>query len=130
MSGLLILALAGVALVCAFLGTRLITWTAAMVAAFVLFAISGQAGTAALVIVGLVLASVLVPLNIPAIRQQFISAPFLAKYRKMLPTLSDTEKAAMEAGTVGWEGELFSGKPDWKVLLRRPFLKLTEEEPE
>jgi acyl-CoA dehydrogenase len=128
MSGLLVLALIGISLVCAFLGTRLVTWSSALVAAYVLFAFSGQVGALGLTLTGLVLAVVLLPLNLPAIRRQLISGPFLVKYRNMLPALSETEKAAMEAGTVGWEGELFSGKPDWKVLLSRPHLKLTEEE--
>jgi acyl-CoA dehydrogenase len=128
MSWLLVLSLIGISLACAFLGARLVTWTAALVVTFALFAISGLAGITALVITGLLLAAILVPLNLGPIRKQLITEPFLRQYRKMLPTLSDTEKAAMEAGTVGWEGELFSGKPDWKALLKRPFLSLTPEE--
>jgi acyl-CoA dehydrogenase len=124
----MVITLIGISLACAFLGARLVTWTAALVAAFVLFAISGQTGIATLVIVGLLLAVILVPLNLVNVRQQLITEPFLRQYRKMLPSLSDTEKAAMEAGTVGWEGELFSGKPDWKALLERPHLALTPEE--
>ena len=27
--------------------------------------------------------------------------------------MSDTEREALEAGTVWWDGELFTGKPDW-----------------
>ena len=46
----------------------------------------------------------------------------------MLPSLSDTEAVALEAGTVGWEGQLFSGTPDWKQLLETPYLKLNEQE--
>ncbi|NIP17382.1 MAG: acyl-CoA dehydrogenase [Xanthomonadales bacterium] len=128
MTWLLLIVLLGVSLVCAFQGTRLVTWTAALAGAFLLFALGGLAPVVTLVIVGILLAAVLVPLNIARIRQQLVSEPFLKQYRKMLPTLSDTEKAAMEAGTVGWEGELFSGKPDWKALLKRPYLTLTDEE--
>jgi len=48
--------------------------------------------------------------------------------KKSLPTISDSEKAAMESGTVGWDAELFSGNPDWQKLLAIPKNKLTDEE--
>jgi acyl-CoA dehydrogenase len=35
----------------------------------------------------------------------------------MLPRLGDTERIALEAGTVWWDGELFSGAPDWRRFL-------------
>jgi acyl-CoA dehydrogenase len=46
----------------------------------------------------------------------------------MLPQLSDTERTALEAGTVGFEGELFSGRPDWKQAAGQPKPELTAEE--
>ncbi len=42
--------------------------------------------------------------------------------------MSDTERDALEAGTVWWEGELFAGDPDWKKLQAYPWPKLTAEE--
>ena len=42
--------------------------------------------------------------------------PMLAYFRKVLPPMSETEAAALEAGTVWWERELFSGRPDWNQL--------------
>ncbi|HWS40427.1 MAG TPA: acyl-CoA dehydrogenase [Arenimonas sp.] len=74
------------------------------------------------------LAVITLPLLITPIRQRFITAPLLGFYSKILPPLSDTEKVALEAGTVGFEGELFSGKPDWQILLSQPKPTLTEEE--
>ena len=62
------------------------------------------------------------------IRRQKISAPLLKIYTKMLPTLSETEQTALDAGTVGFEGELFSGMPKWKELLAQPKPELTPEE--
>ncbi len=128
MTALLLLSLLTVSLVCAFLGTRLLIWSSALLLTFALFAVAGEPGWISLTLIGLLLAGILVPLNLPALRQRFISGPFLIQYRKMLPQLSDTEKDAMESGTVGWEGELFSGKPDWKKLLDQPYLELTSEE--
>ena len=61
--------------------------------------------------------AVLVLLNIDAFRIRFISRPFLRTYRRMLPSMSQTEKDALEAGTVWWDGELFTGGPDWDKLL-------------
>ena len=46
----------------------------------------------------------------------------------MLPQLSQTEQEALDAGTVWWDGELFSGKPDWNKLLAYPKPELSEEE--
>ena len=42
--------------------------------------------------------------------------------------MSDTEREALEAGSVWWDGELFSGQPKWSKLLSTPAPKLTDEE--
>ncbi len=39
---------------------------------------------------------------------------------RMLPHLGDTEREALEAGTVWWDGELFRGAPNWRRLLGPP----------
>ncbi|MGQ0741150.1 MAG: acyl-CoA dehydrogenase [Alphaproteobacteria bacterium] len=57
-----------------------------------------------------------------------ISKPLLAYFRRVLPPISDTEREALEAGTVWWDGELFSGKPDWAKLRGFSGAKLTSEE--
>ncbi|MEE8343613.1 MAG: acyl-CoA dehydrogenase, partial [Gammaproteobacteria bacterium] len=67
-------------------------------------------------------------LLIPGLRQQWISAPLLQRFVRMIPTMSDTEREALEAGTVGWDAELFSGRPDWRRLLDTPPARLSEEE--
>ncbi len=67
-------------------------------------------------------------LNLRPLRIALISRPFMGAYRKLLPTMSDTEREALEAGTVWWDGELFSGNPDWKLLFANPVPKLTPEE--
>jgi acyl-CoA dehydrogenase len=48
--------------------------------------------------------------------------------RKALPPMSQTEREALEAGTTWWDAELFSGKPDWKVLLDLPPAQLSAAE--
>lgn len=67
-------------------------------------------------------------LCIPSIRQSLISGKALAVFKKVLPAMSQTEKEALEAGTVWWEAELFKGKPDWKKLHTIPAPKLSAEE--
>ena len=55
-------------------------------------------------------------LGIPSLRQQLVSQPLLRRIRKILPPMSETERDAIEAGSVWWEAELFRGAPDWQVL--------------
>jgi acyl-CoA dehydrogenase len=50
------------------------------------------------------------------------------KKANMLPKISDTERAALEAGTVWVEGELFRGKPDFAQLMAEAYPELTEAE--
>ena len=70
----------------------------------------------------------LVLLNVVPLRQALVSRPFMRIYRRMLPTMSSTEREALEAGTVWWDGELFTGKPDWSKLLGAKAPQLTAEE--
>jgi acyl-CoA dehydrogenase len=99
-----------------------------MVAAIVVFAVSGEVSAVALFAAVLLFAAIAVPLNYLPWRRELISGPFLQQYRRMIPALSNTEQVALEAGTVGWEGELFAGDPDWKKLLDMPFPELSVEE--
>jgi acyl-CoA dehydrogenase len=62
------------------------------------------------------------------VRRNLVSRPLLSLFRRILPQMSETERDAIEAGTVWWDGELFSGKPDWNKLLAYPRPTLTAEE--
>lgn len=66
--------------------------------------------------------------NIRSLRQRFVSLPILKYVRAVLPPMSDTERAAIDAGTVWWEAELFRGNPDWKKLTEYPEATLTDDE--
>ena len=66
--------------------------------------------------------------NLPAMRRTVLIKPLLAFYQRQLPSMSSTEREALEAGTVWWDAELFSGRPDWKRLLDLPAPKLSPEE--
>jgi len=67
-------------------------------------------------------------LNLPFIRRKLLTDHILAVYRRILPDMSQTEKEAIDAGTVWWDGDLFSGKPDWDKLLAVPAPRLSAEE--
>lgn len=75
-----------------------------------------------------ILALISLALLMKPLRQKYISAPFFSMFKKMLPPLSDTEQEAIDAGTVWWDGQLFSGKPDWKSLIKIEKPRLSEEE--
>ena len=66
--------------------------------------------------------------NLVEFRREKITKPLLRIYRQMLPSMSDTEREALEAGNVGWDGELFSGMPQWDRLMSFPAPKLSDEE--
>jgi acyl-CoA dehydrogenase len=60
-------------------------------------------------------------LNVRPLRKAVITRPFMKTYLRALPSMSQTEKEALEAGTVWWDGELFTGAPRWdKLLAARP----------
>jgi acyl-CoA dehydrogenase len=65
---------------------------------------------------------------IKPLRRLFISNRLFSLFRKVMPKLSSTEQEALEAGTVWWDAELFSGKPRWRRLLRQPVPGLSEHE--
>lgn len=67
-------------------------------------------------------------LIIPELRRPIVSNQILKIFRKMLPQISQTEQEALDAGTVWWDGDLFSGKPNWNKLLAYPKPELSEEE--
>ena len=66
--------------------------------------------------------------NPTPLRRALVSAPLLKLFRRILPTVSQTEQEALEAGTVWWDGDLFSGRPDWQKLLSYPKPTLSSEE--
>lgn len=67
-------------------------------------------------------------LNLVDLRREHLSARLIEIVRGMLPQMSKTEQEALEAGNVWWDGELFSGMPDWNRLMTLPAPELTEEE--
>src|SRR3546814_13305532 len=97
-----------------------LAWWAAITATLLVGCWLLGANPVATVIAGALTALIALPLLIPAIRKPLITAPLLKFYRRNLPPLSQTERIAMESGSVGFVGELFSGAPGWDQRLSTP----------
>lgn len=109
---------------------RLPAWVWAVVFA-VLLSVYGEAGwwPEGLLQAAWIMLGVTTLIAVPSpIRRTLVSLPMLAVFRRILPAVSQTEREALEAGTVWWEGELFSGRPDWNKLLAYPKPRLSAEE--
>jgi len=119
--------LLGVLLALAYRRTDLKTATAVLGALLVAYWIFGSGGTLWNFIL-LVLFALLALLNLEAVRRDNVTRRLFGIYRRMLPSMSKTEQEALEAGSVWWDGELFTGMPDWRRLQSLPPPKLTADE--
>lgn len=66
--------------------------------------------------------------GLPVLRSKWLTPRIFATFKKVAPKVSDTERTALEAGSVSWDGELFSGKPQWESLLNYKDDGLSEAE--
>lgn len=73
-------------------------------------------------------APILALLTFRPLRSALLSRPAMGAFRQIMPRMSATEQAAVEAGNVWWDAELFAGRPDWRRLLSTPSPSLTAEE--
>ncbi|MBL1352459.1 MAG: acyl-CoA dehydrogenase [Zetaproteobacteria bacterium] len=103
-------------------------WTAGLLGSAVLLVWTSMVPSAAGWFLVLVLAMLLLPLHADVWRQKYLSTPLFHRLKKMLPPISQTEKEAMASGTTHWDAELFSGHPDWQMLLKIPKNQLSEAE--
>lgn len=66
--------------------------------------------------------------NLALFRQRYIIRPALETLKNQIPTISKTEKTAIDAGDTWWEKDLFCGRPDWNKLFSIPKPTLSAEE--
>lgn len=111
--------------VCLYHRSSLLVSIAALTATMVVLSIFGSAGSLSWILFIAAVAT----LAVPSFRQSLISKKALSLFKKVLPAMSQTEKEALDAGTVWWEAELFKGKPDWKKLhdIKAPQLSAEEQ---
>ncbi|HSY09124.1 MAG TPA: acyl-CoA dehydrogenase [Steroidobacteraceae bacterium] len=117
--GVVALAFIAAVLLLAYRRLSLLAFTLTFTVLLGIYTALGAAGTAASVWKGLLwtLLAGLWLINLVPLRKQLITRPFMKAYLKLLPAMSQTEKEALEAGTVWWDGELFTGAPRWEKLL-------------
>ncbi|OGO93446.1 MAG: hypothetical protein A3F41_01005 [Coxiella sp. RIFCSPHIGHO2_12_FULL_44_14] len=118
----------GVTVILAFQRASLWVWLIAMAACLTGVSVWSELSTVTTVVLWLCLVGIVIVFGVLPVRRRFISRFMLNLYRKKMPTLSATEQEALTAGTVGWEGELFSGKPNWSEFRRIPKGQLSKEE--
>jgi acyl-CoA dehydrogenase len=129
MSVLLItLAAVAVAWVLAYHRSPAVVWTVAAAIGLALITAYARWPQTAVTTLWIVFVAAAILLNPTPLRRALVSRPLLALFRRILPKVSQTEQEALDAGTVWWDGELFSGAPDWKKFLAFPKPKLTAEE--
>ncbi|MEO7760456.1 MAG: acyl-CoA dehydrogenase [Casimicrobiaceae bacterium] len=123
----LLLSFAG-AIALAYLASAGWAWVAFAGTMLALAAIAKLMPAVALIPVAIVFVLMSASLLVPGVRRRLFTAPVFAFYKKILPSMSQTERDALEAGTTWWDGQLFSGKPDWDDLLRTPAPALNADE--
>ncbi|HEU4616984.1 MAG TPA: acyl-CoA dehydrogenase, partial [Gammaproteobacteria bacterium] len=122
-----VIVLVGAPLTLAYQRVSLGASTGVLAALLVLFTLFGSGGAVLKAVLWLLFAA-FAALNLVPFRRDVLTRRLFSIYRGMLPRMSQTEQDALEAGSVWWEGELFSGAPEWTKLQALPPPKLTPEE--
>jgi acyl-CoA dehydrogenase len=129
--GVITLLFIGAVLFLAYKRLSLLAFTVTFTVLLTAFTVLGAGGAPAGIWKGFlwVLLAALWALNVRPLRKALITRPFMKAYLKLLPAMSQTEKEALEAGTVWWDGELFTGAPKWEKLLaaKPPQLSAAEQ---
>ena len=105
----------------------LLSITVVIGAALLGFFLTGL-GLVPTLVLALIFGAVAILLNVSSLRKKLLTGPLLKYVRAVLPPMSQTERDAIEAGTVWWESELFRGNPDWSKLMSTPVATLSAKE--
>jgi acyl-CoA dehydrogenase len=116
--------------VLAYIGANSLTWIGAFLLGLGLVTFGTGISWYVSLPLWLAATAIVLLLGVPRLRRRHITAPLLQQFRRVMPPMSQTEKEALEAGSVWWDAELFSGRPDWLRLLRMPKPRLNPEERE
>ena len=128
MTTLLIISVILIVLLAAYFRWPLIMWSLLIAIVMMAFQISGEIPSTTLTTMWVIYAVIFIPLNIKPVRRMLFSRFIYKLMSKAMPTISQTEQEALDAGDVWWEAELFSGKPDFDVVRKLPAPGLSEEE--
>ncbi|KTD19300.1 oxidoreductase, acyl CoA dehydrogenase family [Legionella lansingensis] len=127
LQSLIVLAVVGAALLLIARQASLAVWAISYAIFALLVMKYGSPGIIATVVLWAIFALFLFG-TIKPLRRNVLSRRLFKTVSKSMPAMSATEREALEAGTVSWEGDLFSGSPDFKRLLNAPAVNLTTEE--
>lgn len=124
-----VVAVFGLAFIAAFFQLSIIAWTVVIGVGLLLLSIFGFLSPIPMIIFFSIYGLAAAFANLHQFRRRLIVAPALNALRKQMPTISATEREAIEAGDTWWEKELFCGRPDWTKLysVPKPTLSLEEE---
>jgi acyl-CoA dehydrogenase len=114
--------------VLAFRGLGFLAWIVAAGVWLIGWRIVGVESPLLFEVTAIVLIVLAIVFGVPIIRRQLVSRFVMPAFAKVLPRLGETERIALEAGTVWWDGDLFGGMPDWQKLLDFSQRALTDEE--
>jgi acyl-CoA dehydrogenase len=112
----------------AFRGLGFLAWINAAGVLLIGWRVVGVDSPKAFLAVAIVLIALAIVFGFPPLRRVLISRFVMPLFAKVLPRLGDTERIALEAGTVWWDSDIFSGMPQWQKLLDFQPQPLSDEE--
>lgn len=125
---LFLLALLVAGLACAYFRVSVTTWAVVTGLTGLAFTVAGEPGWISLTLFWLLFLPVAAILTQRGWRRELITRSVMDAFATMTPQISDTEQVALDAGTVGFEGELFTGNPRWSRFIKKPLHELSTEE--
>ncbi|NOQ69169.1 MAG: acyl-CoA dehydrogenase [Gammaproteobacteria bacterium] len=115
-------------LVSAYFRLPLLVWSLLLAAGLVTFNVFADVDSSQQYLLWIIFAAIVIPLNLKPVRLNLFSRAIYRAMKKIMPTISQTEQEALDAGDVWWEAELFSGKPNFSFIQKLPEAALTDEE--
>jgi acyl-CoA dehydrogenase len=103
-------------------------WSLGIFAYLLLLTKFSSVSAPSLTLLWIIFAATALILNVRPLRRALLTNTIFHIYQKSKPSISATEKEALTIGSVGWEGELLSGKPNWQLWQNYAAPKLTDEE--
>src|SRR5688572_4999549 len=124
----LLIAAALAFLVLAYIGRGYWAWLSAAMLLLGAWSMSMTATSWPILLITSLLAVMALVFGFPALRRQVVTARLMRFARAAMPRMSDSERIAIEAGTIWWDGELYSGRPSWDKLLQFKLQPLSQQE--
>lgn len=117
-----------ITLISAYFRLPLLVWSILLGAGLAFIQIYTDTSFAQNALLWIIFAALIIPLNVKKLRRNLFSKAVYKAMKKIMPTISQTEREALDAGDVWWEAELFSGKPDFNFIKKLPKPTLSDEE--